>query len=91
MTQDQEFFAERLSEELATMDIPRSTVDVSAVMRTGRARARRRHTAGTAAAVALVLLAVSGAVVGWRVAAAEPGSCRRTTAGSGSCCTTGGG
>jgi hypothetical protein len=68
MTQDQEFFAERLSEELATMDIPRSTVDVSAVMRTGRARARRRHTAGTAAAVALVLLAVPGVVAGWRVA-----------------------
>jgi len=66
MTQDQEFFAERLGEELATVDIPRSTVDVCAVMRTGRARARRRHTAGTAAAVALVLLAVPGAVAGSR-------------------------
>src|SRR5689334_23161881 len=68
MTQDQDFFAERLGDALATMDIPRSTVDVSAVMRTGRARVRRRHRAGTAAAVALVLLAVPGAVAGWRVA-----------------------
>jgi hypothetical protein len=79
MTQDQDFFAERLGEALATMDIPRSTVDVSAVMRTGRARVRRRHRAGTAAAVALVLLAVPGAVAGWRVAGGGVAGGRRST------------